>query len=153
VKYSKELSERICELFASGETTVADVCKAVGISQAVYFKWKAEKVEFLEALKKAEKLRLDAFRNMARSGLAALLVVQELEETTTEYVDKEGKPTVKSRKVTKRKVMPSATAVIFALKNLDSENFKDKQVVQHEGEMGFVWQETKTFEGGEAGAK
>jgi transposase-like protein len=149
VKYSATLVERISELFATGEHTIADVCTQVGITESTFFKWKTEKSEFSESLKRAESTRLAAFAQMARSGLAKLLDVHEVEETTTEYVDKGGKPVVKSKKVTKRKFMPSAVAVIFALKNLDSENFKDKQEVEHKGEVGVNWHETRTYEGGE----
>lgn len=136
MKYSTALAEKICAVLATGEHTIADVCKQVGITESTFYKWKLEKSEFSEALKKAEAQRLAAFKNMARSGLAKLLDVHEVEETTTEYVDKAGKPIIKSRKVTKRVFMPNATAVIFALKNLDPESFKDRQQVEHTGKDG-----------------
>jgi transposase-like protein len=136
MKYSADLTARLCALLSTGEHTVADVCQQVGITESTFYKWKLEKSEFSEVLKKAEAQRLAAFKRMARSGLAKLLEVHEVEETTTEYVDKAGKPLIKSRKVTKRVFMPNATAVIFALKNLDPENFKDRQQVEHTGQDG-----------------
>lgn len=126
MKYSPEIVKQICELVATGDHIIKDICKQVGISEAIYYVWKEEKLEFLELLKKAEAERLQAFKNMARSGLAKLLDVYEFEEVTTEFIDQKGKPKVKSRKVTKKVIMPNATAVIFALTNQDSENFKHK---------------------------
>jgi transposase-like protein len=151
VKYTKKLAEEIYALVASGDLRIVDVCKQVGISEDTFYEWKKTKSEFSESLKRAEDSRKAAFKQLARSGLAKLLDVYEVEETTTEYVDKGGKPAVKSKKVTKRIFMPSATAVIFTLKNLDSDNFKDKQEVEHKGEVGVNWHETRTYEGG-AGA-
>lgn len=145
MKYSKQLGRDISDAFATGEHKVADVCKQFSISESTFYKWKAENSEFSELLKKAEASRLASFATMARSGLAKLLDVHEVEETTTEYVDKEGQPKIKSRKVTTRKFMPNATAVIFALKNLDPENFKDKHEVEHSGGVAMTWNETRTY--------
>jgi ACT domain-containing protein len=137
VKYSKDLVERICAEFAAGEHSVADVCKKVGLAESTFYKWKEEKSEFSESLKKADELRLSAFKNLARSGLAKLLDVYEYDEMSRSYsVDKKGTRRVKFEKATRRKVMPSATAVIFALKNLDSENFQDKQAHELTGKNG-----------------
>jgi transposase-like protein len=130
MKYSKDLVERLCTLLSTGEHTIADVCRQVGVSESQYYDWKAKKPEFSESLKKAEDRRLAAFATMARSGLAKLLDVYEVEETTTEYVEKDGKPKIKSRKVTRRTIMPNATAILFTLKNREPAQWQDKQ--QHE---------------------
>ncbi|MES2733573.1 MAG: transposase [Bacteroidota bacterium] len=131
MKYSPEIVNRIVELLASGDYTINDVCKQVGINQDTFYDWKANKSEFSEALKQAEKDRLLSFKRMARSGLAKIIDVFEYEEVTTEYIDgkdKEGnsKPKIKSRKVVKKFIMPNATAVIFALTNMDADNWKHK---------------------------
>lgn len=133
-KYSEEIVTRICDLLATGDHKISDVCKQVGISEPTYYEWKESKPKFLEALKEAEKKRLEAFKNMARSGLAKLLDVHEYDEETIEYIDNPkdpGKPKIKSKKIVRKKIMPNPTAVIFALTNQDSENFKHKQHVDH----------------------
>jgi transposase-like protein len=130
MKYSADLTARICALLSTGEHTIADVCQQVGITESTFYKWKLEKSEFSESLKKAEQARLAAFATMARSGLAKLLDVYEVEETTTEYVEKDGKPKIKSRKVTRRTIMPNPTAILFTLKNREPAQWQDKQ--QHE---------------------
>lgn len=132
MKYTKDLVERICAEFATGEHSVADVCKKVGLAESTFYKWKEEKSEFSESLKKAEELRLSAFKRMARSGLAKMLDVYDYDEMSRSYsVDKKGNRRVRFEKATRRQVMPNATAVIFALKNLDAENFKEKQEVEN----------------------
>ena len=129
-KYSKEIVDKICNLLATGEHRIVDVCKQVGISTTIFYDWKDSKVEFSDALKDAEEQRLSQFKDMARSGLAKLLDVYEYEEETTEYsLDPIGNEQVKSRKVIKKRTMPNSAAVIFALCNRDSENFKNIQKV------------------------
>ena len=129
-KYSKGLVKTICAELATGNLTIADVCKKVGISEATFYYWKTTKPEFLEAYKEAEQLRLESFKEMAKSGLAKLLDIHEYEEVTTEYEnDKKGKPIIKSQKRVKKKIMPSATAVMFALTNREPENWKNRQSI------------------------
>lgn len=137
-KYSPEIVEKICELVATGDHRIIDVCKMVGIAEQTYYEWKDSKPEFLESLKEAEKKRLEQFKNMARSGLAKLLDIYEYEEETTEYTDnpkEQGKPKIKSKKKTTKRIMPNPTAVIFALTNQDSDNFRHKHEVKHSGDI------------------
>jgi transposase-like protein len=99
MKYTKDLVERICAEFATGEHSVADVCRKVGLTESTFYKWKAEKSEFSEALKKAEELRLSAFKQMARSGLAKMLDVYDYDEMSRSYsVDKRATAASVSRK-------------------------------------------------------
>jgi len=135
-KYSKRLVKRICDELATGNHTIADVCKKVGIDESTYYDWKNKKPEFSEAVKEAEAKRLEAFADMARSGLAKLLDTHEYEEVTTEYEnDKTGKPVIKMQKRTKKKIMPNPTAVIFTLTNRDSENWKNRQNIEAKGDF------------------
>ncbi len=50
----------------------------------------------------------------------------------------EEKLTVVSKKVTTKEIQPSDTAIIFALKNLDPDNFKDVVVQDHKGGLRIV---------------
>lgn len=121
MKYNERTTAKICDLIAKDDYTVEEVCKMVGISEAIYYRWKVEKIEFLESLKKAEEKRLEKFKKAARSGLLTLLQGKEFDEVTTEY---EGKKQV-SKRITKRVILPHATAVIFALKNTDPKHFRE----------------------------
>lgn len=129
-KYNKVIADKICGLLATGEHTIADVCKAVGIAESTFYEWETKKAEFSEAIKKARNARLESFKVMARSGLAILLTKHEYDEVTQEMTkDKDGNLVVKSAKRVKKVIMPNPTAVIFTLKNLDPDNYKEKSEV------------------------
>lgn len=132
MKYSKAIVKKICEELATGKNSVADTCKKVGISEAIFYRWKKDKIEFLEALKEVEQQRLEVFKDMAKSGLAKLLDMHTYEEVVTEYIsDKEGKPKIKNQKKTTKFIMPSATAVLFTLTNREPNDWKHKEHVDH----------------------
>lgn len=132
MKYSKSLVKEICDLLATGQFTIADTCTKVGITESTFYYWKEKKSEFLEAVKAAEKKRLESFGQMALSGLATLLVKHEFEEVHTEYEnDKNGKPKVKGQKRVKKQVMPNTTAVIFTLTNRIPEDWKHQSNIDH----------------------
>lgn len=134
--YSKKLVQTICEDLATGNHTIADVCKRVGIGETTFYDWQAAKPEFAEAIKKAKEKRLEAFADMARSGLAKLLDTHEYEEVTTEYEnDKSGNPVIKSQKRSRKKIMPNPTAVIFTLTNRDAANWKNRQSIEAKGDI------------------
>ena len=114
-KYTPKMVAEICRHIAEGKT-YADACKLAGISEAKFYEWKAEKVEFIEAIKRAEQ--------------------QECEEVTTEYVDdpkNPGNPRIKQQKRVTKKYKPDATAIIFALTNKVPDEFKNRQTI--EGKM------------------
>ena len=135
-KYNDDVADKIFELFATGDLSVIDTCKAVGISTGTYYNWIRTKTEFRDGIAYAKKLRLEAFASMAKSGLAKLLDTHTVEEVATEYVEGEdGKPIVRSKKVTKKTFMPNAAAVIYTLKNRDSENWTDRQQIEHSGSV------------------
>ena len=135
MKYTPERIESICALIAAGKHNIEDICDLAGIDHSTFFKWKAEKSEFSEALKRAEKLRLDSLRGRAASGLAKLLDIHEVEETATEYVDKAGKRVIKSQKITKRTIMPSAAAIIYTLNNRDPDSWRQTKHLEVTGNI------------------
>jgi len=141
VKYDPTLTERICSLLAEGKHTIADVCEQVGISKDTFYRWKRDESDFSDSVKKASAQRLQAFAEMALSGLAKRLDVYEYEEVTTEYIDSKDKngnsvPKIKTRKVTKKRAMPSDMLILATLQNQDSENWKDKRHHEHTGKDG-----------------
>lgn len=133
-KYSQKLADEICEKIAAGEHKIPDICKQVGINKATFYHWKKTKSDFLEDIKSAEKSQLVAFKDMARSGLAVLLEGEDYEEVTTEYIQdpkKSKELIIKSKKVIKKRRAPNSAAVIYALSNVDKENFKNFTQVDH----------------------
>lgn len=150
MKYSKQIVDKICSIIAEDDYTINEICLQVGISRAVFFQWKNDKIDFLDAIKKAEEQRLEVFKKAARSGLLMLLQGKEYEEVTTEYkqikvgTGEDGLPIYKPRMVSQKKVkkfiMPNPTSVIFTAKNLDNENFSDIQKIAHEGSLNSLIQ-------------
>lgn len=125
-KYTKRRVENITQLIESDDYTVKEICQRVGISVSTYFQWQIDWPEFSEAVKNAEERRLDTFKSAARSGLMALLKGKEWEETTTELTEgADGKPKIKMQRKVKKFALPNPTSVIFALKNLDPDRFRD----------------------------
>lgn len=66
-----------------------------------------------------------------------LLKGHEWEETITEYIPGEDQtPVIRSQRKVKKFSLPNPVNVIFALKSLDSENFKDIVKQEHSGPGG-----------------
>ena len=127
-KYTKALVNEICDELATGKHSIADTCKKVGITKETFYQWIKNKPDFSDQIKDAENKRRGSLSEMAKSGLAKLLDIHEYEEVITEYEnDKDGKPVIKKQKRVKKKIMPNANAVIFALTNLEAEVWKNRQ--------------------------
>lgn len=142
---SNEVKKKVIELYATGKHDIQDICKLVGISREIYYKWKQRDKRFVKELQAAEKHRLDNLKEIAVSGLTTLLQGKEWEETTTEgklVKDKDGNEVFKTTKAKKVKkfILPNPATVVFTLKNLDSDNFADifKQVVSTENKPDWM---------------
>jgi|ERR1051325_6114889 transposase-like protein len=136
MKYSAKIRDIIVELVSTGDHTIEAICSHVGIVKDTYYRWRETKTDFSDALKRAEKIRLESLGTLAQSGLAILLTKHEYEEVTTEYIDsKDGKPKIKSQKKVRKFIMPNPTAVIFALTNRKPDDWKQKQSVEHSGSI------------------
>lgn len=132
-KYSDELADKAAEMYALGKHRIKDITKAIGINKATWYDWKENHSYFSDSLKKAKVQRLDSLLELAHEGLQILLTGCTYKETTNEYEIKEdGTKTLKSNKTVKKKILPSVAAVIFACKNLDSNNFPDGKDVDKE---------------------
>jgi len=137
MKYTKEIKDKIYKLKASGDFNDKEIQEAVGISTSQWHEWKNTKSEFAELLKKADSEFIEnKIKKSARKGLRTLLEGKEWEETTVEYKlvkDKNGNEVAKKvgEKRIKKFIMPNPISVIFALKNSDPDNFKDKQEIDH----------------------
>lgn len=129
-KYTPEVVNIIRESLAQGDSRQL-ACKKAGISDETLATWMRDNLEFLAVVKNAE----DEFRNWehtqllasAKKSLRVLIEGQEYDETITEYEnDGNGQPRIKRQTTKTKKVLPSATAVIFALVNRDPENWKNR---------------------------
>lgn len=129
-KYCPEIVEEIASYIEQGETNISAIKKA-GISEAVFYKWKHEHVEFVERLKKAEatykEWELNGMLKSAKQSLKKLIEGYEYTEIENEYeADGKGGYTIKKQKSKTKNVGPNVTAVIFALVNRDPENWQNR---------------------------
>lgn len=128
MKYTIATADKFLELYATGKHTIQEICASLGIkSTKTFYRWKKSYPAFAERLEEADAERLENLGELALSGLAKLLTEHEIEEVTTEYVDKNGKPHVKSRKVVKKTVQANIAACIFTLTNRLPNQWKNRQ--------------------------
>lgn len=93
----------------------------LGINQATFYKWKKEKSEFSDTIKKSKiKLVKEITNNLIDKTRP-----KEYQETTIITKEVDGK-SVTITKTIKKYIPASDTAIIFALCNLDPENWKRK---------------------------
>ena len=120
-----------------GGATLTDFCKAMGIEDQTYYRW-LDKVEFVEAIKKAKEAFRSTLENDIVKSLANSAKGYEYEQYTTEYTDVNGKPKIKKQVKKNIRVEPNVGAAIFLLTNIAPDRWKNKQdnnvKIEDEGE-------------------
>lgn len=109
--------------------TEAGFCASIGISVSTFEKYKTEKMELIEALKRARAVVVQDLENTLLKCAHGF----EYEETRieTDINKKTGEPIGKSKIVkTKRKCLPQGWAVCFGLKNLAPDKWADTTKVE-----------------------
>lgn len=131
-KYTPERVAKILDAIKQGDG-VELAAKKAGVSPSQFYEWQATKPEFAEAVKAAkaeyEEWELNGLLQDAKKSLKVLICGQEYDETKTEYEQDPKNPTqprVKRMTTTHKKILPSATAVIFALCNRDPERWQNR---------------------------
>ncbi len=137
--YTPERVAKICEAIRNGETN-AMASKIGGIHVATFCEWQNTKPEFAEAVKRAkadfEDWQLHGILEDAKKSLKTLVCGQEYEEIKTEYEsDKNGNPRIRKQTKVTKKVLPNATAVIFALCNRDPEHWQNRVSQEVSGKL------------------
>ena len=139
-KYSPEIVTRICELIEKDSYTDKEICEQVDISQETFITWRREKPEFSESLKKADQVFLKTIASAARKSLVKKIEGYTVQEKRTVYasqvIEGKEKPKIKEQTITDKHYQPDTVAIIFALCNQDSDNFKNKQSTELTGKDG-----------------
>ena len=142
-KYSKKLVEEICFLIKEDSYTIAEICKKVGISKSVYYKWLEDKVDFLDAIKKAESEFKEDMLVECKRSLRKLITGYSVQEKKTITVDSgkkddKGKPIpkIKEQTIVDKHIQPSLGAIIHFQTNQDPENWKNKHSTEVTGKDG-----------------
>lgn len=136
-KYTPERVNEICEMIQADSYTIPEICHKVGISHDTYHRWKNEKSDFSESIKKAESLQNRNMLQIATNSMRRKLEGYDYVETKTVNKnikvgkDKDDNPVYKAMKVeettTTKHIAPSDTMIIFTLKNLNEKVFGENK--------------------------
>ena len=155
-----EVAKQICDQYEIGEDTLESCCNAFGVARRTFHGWAQHWDEDPETIEPKDRIAIIAnyykkidekrniniralIKNQAIISLQKRVVGHTFDEVAIESkmrMDEKGeeKLTVVSKKVTTKEIQPSDTAIIFALKNLDPDNFKDVVVQDHKGGLRIV---------------
>ena len=122
-----DVKDDIISYIREGDSNIL-ACKKVGISKSTFYEWLESYLDFSDSLKKARKEFRETIVQTLEQSLWKRAAGYEIEESKNEYRTlKDGsKVLVKSSKITKH-FPPDTGALIFALTNLDPENWKNRQ--------------------------
>lgn len=140
-KYIPERIEKIAQAIEQGDKCEVAARKA-GVSPTQFYEWQAKKPEFAERIKAArakyEEWELNGILEDAKKSLKVLVCGLEYDETKTEYEQdpkRPDAPRIKKMTTTHKKVLPSPTAVIFALCNRDPEHWQNRVSQEISGKL------------------
>ncbi|TCO79123.1 helix-turn-helix domain-containing protein [Marinisporobacter balticus] len=111
--------------WAKQGSTDEEICKMIGISHDTFYKWKREKAEFAEAIKKGKEISNGELINSAFKQATGYYYVEQQPIKIKIGKDKEE---VKVVEITKY-ATPNPTMNIFMLKNRLPDQYKEKQHV------------------------
>lgn len=122
-----DVKDDIISCIREGDSNIL-ACKKVGISKSTFYEWLESYPDFSASLKKARKEFRETIVQTLEQSLWKRAAGYEIEESKNEYrtLKDGGEVLVKSSKTTKH-FPPDTGALIFALTNLDPENWKNKQ--------------------------
>jgi transcriptional regulator with XRE-family HTH domain len=124
--------EKIILGIAKYGLTDKQIANAIGIDEATLNNWKKEHKEFFESLKaikeEADRTVVDSLYNRALG--------YNLDEVTKELrMNTDGEKELVVTKVVTKHIVPDTTAQIFWLKNRQPDKWRDKQDIEHSGEI------------------
>lgn len=135
-KYSERLVEKIVRLIEEDTYTISEICDALRISRNSFYEWKNSKPEFCQALKDAEDRRDNSLAILARRSLREQLEGYVVTTEKIVYQDNGyGGETVKSKTVTRKKVVAKASVIKLALEcchNKQKEKKEESKANIHE---------------------
>lgn len=112
------------EQWAREKLTDKDIAeKKIGISQRTFDRWKSSNTSIVSALKKG---RAHVAEEIEKS-FYDICGIQEYKETTEEITyDSNNNVISKHKRIVTKQAPPNVTALIFALKNLMPEKYRDR---------------------------
>jgi hypothetical protein len=134
-KYNKDMIQACTDwvrengLIDYGGATLRDFCRAMGIDDMSYYNW-MKRSEFSEAIKKAKEAFRESLEKDIVQSLATAAKGYEYTQTTTEYTDVNGKPSIKKQVKKNIRVEPNVGAAIFLLTNIAPQRWKNRQDIK-----------------------
>lgn len=134
----------LVENWARDGLTDKQIAYNLGISEDTFYEYKKKHSEFSEALKKGK----EVVDYEVENALLKRALGYEYEEKTyeTSYDERTGKSIERLTKRTTKQVAPDTTAQIFWLKNRKPRKWRDKQQIEHSGEINNPFKELSTEE-------
>src|SRR5690606_18588191 len=125
-KYNSTFPKRAEDYAAKG---LADyqIAHNLNISVSQFYQYKIDYAEFSEAIKRGKAVIDEIVENKLYERACGF----DFEEVHTEYVDKNGKPVIKSQRKVKKHIPADVTAQIFWLKNRMPDKWKDRKDIDH----------------------
>lgn len=114
------------EGWAKDGLTDEQIAYNIGITAKTLYEWKKQYSEICEALKKGK----EVVDRQVENALLKRALGYKYEEIKTEETEEGKKVTV-----TIKEVVPDTTAQIFWLKNRKPDQWRDKQQIEHSGEI------------------
>lgn len=128
-KYN-DVKDELLQLIRDG-ATFKDACQAVGVSESLLYRWKNEKEDFAQDIKKAQKEHRAKIVPELERALYKRALGYEYTETKTEtFPDGNDRVTV-----TKKQMPPDVGALVFALCNLAPGDWRNKVENQVSGDL------------------
>lgn len=143
-KYTKAIVERIVEFVKIDTFTIEEICAKVGISRRLWYQWRDDHPEFVQALEDAERDRMEMFVLEAKKSLFKKIKGYDAKETKVTTIpsgkmEADGKtpiPKIKEQVTTTKHVAPDTGAIIFVLTNGDPDHWKNRQNAELTGANG-----------------
>lgn len=132
-KYQEWLTEEgliKIEGWARDGLTDEQIAKNIGITSSTLYEWKKKYSEISEALKKGK----EVIDRQVENALLKRALGYQYDEVTREMVE-DGSGRLMVTKVVTKEVQPDVTAQIFWLKNRKPSEWRDKQQMEHSGEI------------------
>lgn len=121
-----EVAPKIIQLIREG-CTFKQAFQTVGVAEGTFYKWKADKAEFSEAIKKAMEERQEEIVNTLEKSLFKRANGYTITESKTEYAIVDKKLVKVKETKTIKEIAPDTGALVFALTNLAPEKWQNKQ--------------------------
>lgn len=125
-KYNRELHPKLVKLAASKSWIDKEIAEELGISESTFYEWKKNHREFSEALKAGKKMIDQNVENALYRRAVGY------EHTEEKIFNNNGKPLVVP---TVKHYPPDTAAAFIWLKNRRPKQWRDKQEIEHSGEI------------------